>query len=55
MTLGVWGLALLVLKWHLGKEEGEDWLMEKASDLIFNWRHQLQGLVGEIIQKRDYD
>ena len=43
-------MSVLVLRWHLGKDESEDWLMEKAGDLSFHMRQQLQGKVEGIIQ-----
>jgi hypothetical protein len=43
-------ISLLVLRWHIGKDESEDWLMEKAGDLSFHMRQRLQAKVREIIQ-----
>jgi hypothetical protein len=48
-------ISFLVLRWHLGKDESEDWVMEKAGDLSFNIRQQLQRMVGEIVQKNSHD
>lgn len=44
-------ISFLVLRWHYGKDESEDWVMEKAGDLSINVRQQLQGMVGKIVQK----
>ncbi len=48
-------ISFFVLRWHFGKDQSEDWVMEKAGDLSFNMRQQLKGMVEEIIQKYGYD
>jgi hypothetical protein len=48
-------LSFLVLRWHYGRDEGEDWAMEKAGDLSFNLRQRIRRMVGEIVQKYSYD
>lgn len=48
-------ISFLVLRWHFGKEKSGDWVVEKAGDLSFTLRQQLQGLVGEIVRKHSHD
>jgi hypothetical protein len=48
-------ISFLVLRWHVGKDESEDWLMEKAGDLSFHMRQRLQGQVERIVQEHTRD
>jgi hypothetical protein len=43
-------VSFSVLSWHFMREDGEDWVMERAGDLIFRLRLRLQGMVEKIIR-----
>ena len=50
IAIGVFVISGLILGWQMKGSENEDWVMEKAGDLIFKLRRQLQEMVDAIIQ-----
>lgn len=51
-AVAVLAAALAVLRWHLGKHESADWLLERAGDSIFALRQRLQGAAARIVEGR---
>jgi hypothetical protein len=48
-------VSVLVLRWHFGQHGSADWVIERAGDLIFNLRQQLQGMAETIIEQDGHD
>jgi hypothetical protein len=55
VALVVLVISFLILRWHVGKDGSEDWLMEKAGDLSFHMRQRLQGKAEDITSEHARD